>query len=116
MELWLTNETDKPLTGLRTQICAMLKGASEFNEQTTENKIFETPAAAVRSGDGKRWILTAWERTGRSWGNKGCPCFHADPVLPDCAPGQTVRVRGRLWFYEGESVAEELKRASAEFA
>lgn len=116
MELWLTNGTDAPLTGLRTQICVMLKGAGGFNEQTTDNKIFEPPAAAVRSGDGTRWILTAWERTGRSWGNKDCPCFHADPVLPDCAPGQTVRVRGRLWFYEGESVGEELKRASAEFA
>lgn len=116
MELWLTNGTATPLTGLRTQICVMLKGAGGFNKQTTDNKIFEAPVAAVRSGDGKRWILTAWERTGRSWGNKGCPCFHADPVLPDCAPGQTERVRGRLWFYEGESAGEELKRAAAEFA
>lgn len=33
------------------------------------------------------------------------------PALPDCAPGETVRVRGRLWFYEGKSVDQELERA-----
>ena len=39
-----------------------------------------------------------WERCGRTWGNKACPCIHSDPVLPDCAAGETVRVRGKLWF------------------
>jgi len=29
--------------GLRTQICTMLKGAPDFNEQTTTNKIFGCP-------------------------------------------------------------------------
>jgi len=36
-------------------------------------------------------------------------------VLPDCAPGETVRVRGRLWFYEGKEIDAELARAAAEF-
>ncbi len=26
------------------------------------------------------------------------PMIHSDPQLPECAPGETVRVRGRLWF------------------
>jgi hypothetical protein len=114
MELWLRNGSDKPLTGLRTQICNLLKGAPEFNEQTTTNKIFRCPSAAVRSAGGDHWILTAWEGCGRAWGHPLVPCLHADPVLPDCAPGQTVRVRGRLWFYEGKDVERELKRASTE--
>ena len=116
MELWLRNGTEEPLTKLRTQICVMLKGAPDFNEQTLDNKIFREPVAAVRSEDGNRWILTAWQRTGRSWGNRRCPCFHADPVLPDCAPGETVRLKGRLWFYEGDDIEAEITRAASAFS
>ena len=116
MELWLRNGTDALLSKLRTQICVMLKGAPDFNEQTLDNKIFQEPVAAVRSSDGKRWILTAWQQTGRSWGSPRCPCFHADPVLPDCRPGDTVRVKGRLWFYEGEDADSEIARGAAAIA
>jgi peptidoglycan/xylan/chitin deacetylase (PgdA/CDA1 family) len=112
MELWLRNGTDKTLTGLRTQICNLLKGAPEFNEQTLTNKIFRGPCAAVHSARGDHWILTAWERCGRAWGNQLVPCLHADPVFPDCAPGETVRVRGRLWFYGGKDIERELEKAA----
>ena len=79
------------------------------------NKIFQVPSVAVHSAGGDRWILTTWERCGRAWGNPLVPCLHADPVLPDCAPGATVRVRGRLWFYEGKEVDRELAAAKARF-
>jgi len=115
MELWLRNGSDQPLAGLRTQICGHLKGAPEFNTQTTTNKIFRAPAVAVHSAGGGRWILTAWERCGRAWGQPLVPCIHADPVLADCAPGETVRVRGRLWFYEGKDVEHELEKGRAAF-
>lgn len=105
MELSLHNGTDQPLTRLRTQICVLLKGAQSFNTQTTENKIFGKSAAAVHSSTANRWIISEWERCGRTWGNALCPCLHSDPVLPDCAPGETVRVSGRLWFHEGERPA-----------
>jgi peptidoglycan/xylan/chitin deacetylase (PgdA/CDA1 family) len=98
LELFLRNGTKEPLTRLRTQICILLKGAPEFNAQTAENKILKQPVAGVRSSNGKRRIMTSWERCQRVWGNPQCPCLHSDPVLPDCAPGDTVRVRGRLWF------------------
>lgn len=97
MELWLHNGTGAPLTRLRTQICVLLKGAPSFHAQTNDNKIFAGTVASVRSAAG-RWISTEWERCGRTWGNAQCPCLHSDPVLPDCEPGQTVRVSGRLWF------------------
>jgi len=42
--------------------------------------------------------------------------MHADPVLADCLPGQTVRARGRLWFYEGSDIDTELGRAQQTFA
>jgi peptidoglycan/xylan/chitin deacetylase (PgdA/CDA1 family) len=111
MELWLRNGSDEPLRGLRTQICLMLKGAAAFNNLTNDNKMFRNPAAAVRSAKGQRWILMAWDRCGRAWGNAAVPCLHSDPVLPDCSPGDTVRVRGRLWFYEGGRIESELERA-----
>ena len=38
--------------------------------------------------------------------------MHADPHLPACPFGQTVRTRGRLWFYEGKDkdVEREIRR------
>jgi hypothetical protein len=115
MELWLRNGSTATLSGLRTQICILLKDAPDFNSQTNENKVFRSPVSAVRSSKGERWILTAWERCGRTWGNAPCPCLHSDPILPDCPPGQTVRVRGRLWFYEGSQLEGELERARRTF-
>jgi peptidoglycan/xylan/chitin deacetylase (PgdA/CDA1 family) len=115
MDLWLRNGSEEALPGLRTQICGHLKGAPEFNAQTTTNKIFRAPSVAVHAAGGDRWIITTWERCGRAWGQPLVPCIHADPVLPDCPPGETVRVRGRLWFYEGKDIEQELERAKALF-
>ena len=116
MELWLKNESAQALTGLRVQVCVMLKGALEFNRQTNDNKRLTAPIAAVHSEKGHRWVLTAWERCGRVWGNTQCPCMHSDPVLPDCPAGETVRVRGKLWFYDGNQIEEEITRQSKVFA
>lgn len=98
MELWLRNGTPEPLTKLRTQICVLLKEAAGFNELTNGNKTFGRELASVRGSSGERSIMTRWENCGRTWGNAQCPCMHSDPVLPDCLPGETVRVRGKLWF------------------
>jgi peptidoglycan/xylan/chitin deacetylase (PgdA/CDA1 family) len=97
MTLWLKNGTPQPLTGLRTQICVMLKEATGYAVATNDNKRFGKQAAAVQQAGGASWIVTRWERCGRTWGNPLCPCLHADPVLPDCAPGATVEVKGRVW-------------------
>ncbi|MDA2925690.1 polysaccharide deacetylase family protein [Acidobacteria bacterium AH-259-G07] len=110
MELWLHNGSREHLSALRTQVCIMLKGAPTFATQTNDNKIFHSPVAAVRSAEKERWILTAWDRCGRVWGNPQVPCFHSDPLLPDCAPGETVRLRGRIWFYEGSHIEGEIER------
>jgi peptidoglycan/xylan/chitin deacetylase (PgdA/CDA1 family) len=104
MELWLRNGTSESLTGLRTQICLMLKGAAGFNEQNQDRNHYDKPIAAARSRDGQRYVLLAFQECGRAWGNPPCPCLHSDPVLPDAAPGQLVKVRGQLRFYEGSDV------------
>lgn len=112
-ELWLRNGTPAPLSGLRVQNCVMLAGATGFAAQTLTNKLFQAPFAAARSGDGPRWVITVWERCGRTWGNELVPCIHSDPVFHDCAAGATVKVRGWLSFYEGEDVASEFRRLDA---
>jgi len=98
------------LTDLRVQNCVMLKAAGGFIAQTNENKRLETPFAIARSTDGKRWIITAWERCQRVWANAPVPCLHSDPQFPDCAPGKTQRLHGWLWFYEGDAIDAELAR------
>ncbi|MCC6796745.1 MAG: polysaccharide deacetylase family protein [Candidatus Hydrogenedentes bacterium] len=110
LELWLENGTDKSLTGLRTQICAMLKGMKGFDQQTSQNKQFTGSVAVTELPDGERNILVSFERCGRVWGNEKCPCMHSDPVLPDAAPGQRVSVTGRLWFHHGPGLDRSIAR------
>lgn len=104
MELTLTNGTTEKLSGLKVQQCAMLKGAKEFEAQTNENKRFESPYAIVGNADKTRWVIHAWSRPMRVWGNAPCPCLHSDPQFPDLEPGETGRLVGRLWFYEGKDL------------
>jgi len=113
MELWLKNGTEQTLTDLRIQNCVMLKGASGFNAQSNDHKRLQSPFALAQSNDGSRWIITAWERCDRPWANPPVPCIHSDPKFPDLAPGQTGRLRGWLWFYEGDNVDRELMRLGA---
>ena len=112
--MWLTNGTNRTLTGLAVQNCIMTKAAPEFAAQTNDNKRFHSPVTACRSGKGNRWLLTAWEPCHRCWGNPDCPCMHSDPKFPDCPPGKTVRLRGWMSFYEGEEVEKEMERIAAE--
>lgn len=113
MELWLRNGTDQPLTGLRVQNCVMLKAAAGFKAQTNANKILSAPYTACASPDRTRWIITAWEQCHNAWANSPVPCLHSDPKFPDCAPGETKRLRGWLSFYEGSDVKAEFKRIEA---
>ncbi len=113
MRLWLRNGTAEKLTGLRVQNCVMLAGAPGFAEQSSTNKLFQTPYACARTEAGRRWIITAWDPVHRCWGNDQCPCLHSDPQFPDCPPGETVRVTGWLSFYEGVDPVGELARIEA---
>lgn len=115
LEVWLENGTDEPLTGLRTQVCVMLKGAPGFTRLSNEGKAFKAPYALAQSDDGARWIGVAFERCGRSWGNDRVPCIHADPVLPDAAPGERVQVRGVVKCGEGEMPPALLETWAAQY-
>lgn len=110
MEMWLKNGTKEKLSDLRVQNCVMLKGAASFQAQTNDNKVISSPYVACKSEDGKRWIITAWEPCNRAWANPPCPCLHSDPKFPDCAPGETKRLKGWLSFYEGKDIEGEIRR------
>jgi hypothetical protein len=114
LELWLENGTNVKLTGLRTQICALLKTAPGFHEQSQERKEYAQPLAVVKALEADRYLLLGFERCGRAWGNDQCPCVHSDPVLPDAAPGERVSVRGRLVFYEGADIQGQKRRLAGE--
>jgi len=111
LQIWVENGTDQPLTGLRAQVCVMLKAATGFNAQTNDNKIFRNGIAAVRCNKGDRWILVAFDEQSHTWGHPQVPCMHSDPALPDAAPGEQVGVEGRLWFYEGTDIEGQMTRS-----
>lgn len=116
MELTLRNGSDEPLTELRTQVCVMLKGMPGFTDQTRENKITRGSVAVARSTDGtRRFVLTAWQRTGRAWDNPPVPCIHADPVFPDCEPGEEVSLSGVLRFHEGDGLREAIEELEDQY-
>jgi peptidoglycan/xylan/chitin deacetylase (PgdA/CDA1 family) len=94
--LWLTNSSPVPLAGLRAQVCLLLKGAPGFEQRFDEDIESQRCRASVQHG--ANVISIEWDECWRTWANPACPCVHADPVLPDCLPGQTVRVDGRLSF------------------
>ncbi len=110
MEIWLKNHSAEMLSDLRVQNCVLLKGMRGFTAQTNDNKRFESPFVACHSEDGRRWIITAWERCSHAWGNAQCPCLHSDPKFPDCGRGRTARLRGWLSFYEGTDIEGEIHR------
>lgn len=113
MDLELTNGTQQKLQKLRAQVCVMLKGVPAFAALSNANKRFGKNVAAVGDESGRRWVLTAWQHAIRLWGNPRVPCLHVDPIFDDCEPGQTVRLRGRLWFYQGSNIEAEMERAGA---
>lgn len=115
MELWLTNGTSQPLTGLRVQNCVMLKGARGFDSMSNDNKSIATPFVACRNESGDKWIITAWTPCHRAWTNPPCPCMHSDPQFPETAPGATSRLRGWLSFYQGNELGKELDRIRREW-
>ncbi|MFO0896843.1 MAG: hypothetical protein U0836_05360 [Pirellulales bacterium] len=61
MELWLTNGSGQPLSGLRVQNCVMLGHLTGFAAQTNDNKVFRSPYVACRNEAGDRWIITQRE-------------------------------------------------------
>ncbi len=113
MELWLENGSPDMLRGLRVQICVMVGRLAGFAEAPPRREILREPLAVCGDGAGRRWLLTAWERCRRAWGNPACPCIHSDPQFPDLAPGERSRLRGWLGFYEGDDPEGEWHRRLA---
>ena len=113
MKLWIRNGSPEPLTGLRAQVCVMLKGLSGFNQRIHANKVIDGNWVACRDSDGQRWIITGWEPLHRPWENPPVPCLHADPSFPDCPPGKTVEANGIITFYKGKDIRQQIEKLKA---
>ncbi len=98
MSIHLTNGTSQLLSGLRVQICTMLKATEGFNQQQPLRSEITGPKVTVGDESGKRWIETQWTPSHRVWTNPPVPCIHSDPIFPDCPPGETVTISGTLRF------------------
>ncbi|MEM1069967.1 MAG: hypothetical protein AAGI63_13790, partial [Planctomycetota bacterium] len=109
MEMWLHNGTEEPLTGLRSQVCVMLKGLVGFQAKRRRDAVVRGPFIAIQSEQQDRWLITGWEPNQRAWANPPVPCIHSDPIFPDCAPDETVRVLGTMCFVEGDSIDDAIK-------
>lgn len=116
IRLWLSNGSDKLLSGLSVQNCVMLAQAGGFGGLTNDNKVLEKPFAACRDKSGQRWIVTGWQGCERTWANPPCPCMHSDPEFPDCPPGETRELLGVISFYVGSDVNIEFQRLRLQFA
>ena len=115
MKTWIRNGSPKKLTGLRAQMCVMLKGAPGFNQRIAANKIRIGNWAVCRDATGQRWVITGWAPIHRAWLNPPVPCLHADPKFPDCSPGQTVEAHGVLTFYEGTDVKKHIRELQKKY-
>ena len=83
--------------------------------QRPRRELLDEPVPELAFADGQLHEILAPQRSrlraaDRLWGNEQVPCIHADPRFPDCAPGETVRLRGWLSFYEGDDIRGEFKR------
>ena len=113
MKLWIRNGSPETLTGLRAQVCVMLKGLAGFNQRIHANKVIDGNWVACRDSDGQRWIITGWEPLHRPWENPPVPCLHADPSFPDCPPGKTVEANGIITFYNGTDIRQQIEKLKA---
>ena len=113
MKLWIRNGSPETLTGLRAQVCVMLKGLARFNQRIHANKVIDGNWVACRDSDGQRWIITGWEPLHRPWENPPVPCLHADPSFPDCPPGKTVEANGIITFYKGTDIRQQIAKLKA---
>jgi hypothetical protein len=113
MELWFENGTLAPVEGLRAQVCVMPAHVVGFSELSEGRRLLRNEYVACGNPEGNRWIITAWHRSHGPVAYPTFPCFHSDPAFGDCAPGETVRARGWLSFYEGTDLDAELTRIEA---
>lgn len=115
LEMWINNGSRTTLKGLQTQMCAMLKSLEGFNLQTNDNKTFNKPFATVRNESQNRFLLFAWDRSQRTWGNTHCPCLHSDPQFPDCPPDQKVSLKGILKFQTTKHIDQDINTLHKRF-
>jgi len=79
-----------------------LAGSQEWKPpRALVNDVGDFPLLARRIPGRNAWIAWIWPVVQEYFGNTACPCMHMDPILPDCPPGQSRAMFGRMVFFEG---------------
>ena len=78
------------------------KGSLTAQPLFTLGRKIDVPAIAKADKDKRRAVIVYSPSANRAFFNVLQPCFHADPHLPDLAPGKTQWVRTYLIFVEGD--------------
>jgi hypothetical protein len=113
LTLEIHNGSAGPLKDIGIQNCVLLGRARGFETQQEGDTFTLDGYQACRSRDGERWVITSWESAKRIWEIPECPCIHADPFLPMCHSGETIKLNGWVSFYEGLNIEEEIHRIEA---
>jgi len=77
------------------------QGAAWVAPPSWVREVGEAPLLARRLPGRDAWIAWTWPTAVGYFANTQAPCMHMDPVFPPVAPGQTVTLKGRLWFFAG---------------
>ena len=77
-------------------------------------EICDASFISTEAFDGGRHVAIVWENTWKVMSNTQGPCTHTDPEFPPCPPGETVGVRGKIYFFEG-TIEELYERCRFDF-
>ena len=87
---------------LSFETAAVMGRSLKYHGPDADAAFPDLPVAVCQSALAPRGVAMTWfADTFQLGGNPVRPCVHADPKLPDLAPGDSVDLRGVLVFYEG---------------
>ncbi len=76
-------------------------------------EVADPPLIAIRDKvHADRWLATVWQPARVLFCNPQNPCFHSDPMIPDCPANDSVTVHGVVLFHQGsiEGLVERVER------
>ena len=77
-------------------------GTSHPNAWYVCHERADVPLVATLSKDGKHVLALSWHGGGGIMSNGWIPCIHNDPAIPDCPPGESISVEGKLYLLTGD--------------
>jgi len=103
LELYIHNQSDKPLRNFRLQTCAYLRAIKEFADYTSENKFVHLPESGWQPFDKARKLLSEKGRFRLGW--RGGPALADWPVIVTVSK-KTDRLVAFTWYEDTYSLIQ----------